>query len=114
MTNMLEAGERQRIEWIDVAKGIGILLVAATHVFGGSIAKYSEWFYMPLFFFLSGYLYVPAEEWHRFVTKRARHLLLPYAGCYFRNNSITGTVTFGRCAGRFSTMDCSELSPCFA
>ena len=68
----------ERIEWIDVVKGIGILLVAGSHIFGGAVGKYSEWFYMPLFFFLSGYLYAHAAGWS-FIGKRVRHLLLPYA-----------------------------------
>jgi len=77
---------RQRIEWIDIAKGIGILLVAGSHIFGGWVTKYSEWFYMPLFFFLSGYLYDrPAEgvSFVSFVGKKIRHLLLPYATFLF-------------------------------
>ena len=50
----------RRIEWIDTAKGIGILLVIIAHVcnIGGAFAPVSLLiysFHMPLFFILSGY-----------------------------------------------------------
>jgi len=36
---------KQSIEWIDVVKGVGILLVAGSHIFGGMAGKYSAWFF---------------------------------------------------------------------
>jgi len=46
-------------KWVDVAKGMGILLVVLGHVIGLPlpIRKYIYSFHMPLFFFISGYLY---------------------------------------------------------
>ncbi len=46
----------KRIEWIDVLKGIGIILVILghTHVL---FRTYIFSFHMPLFFFISGYLF---------------------------------------------------------
>ena len=69
----------KRLDWVDVVKGIGILLVVEEHVIRSGLSYYSEWFFMPLFFFISAYLLrmdntAPAD----FVRKRARHLLLPY------------------------------------
>lgn len=51
-----------RIEWIDIAKGIGIILVIAGHCFylGYSYPLYA--FHMPLFFFLSGLLFKDKNE----------------------------------------------------
>ena len=51
-----------RIEWIDIAKGIGIILVIAGHCFylGYSYPLYA--FHMPLFFFLSGLLFKDKKE----------------------------------------------------
>ena len=46
-----------RIEWIDIAKGIGMILVIVGHTFalGYSFPLYA--FHMPLFFFISGLLF---------------------------------------------------------
>ena len=48
---------KKRIEWIDISKGIGIILV----IMGHTIAlRYSQWlytFHLPLFFLLSGLVY---------------------------------------------------------
>jgi fucose 4-O-acetylase-like acetyltransferase len=72
----------QRIVTLDVAKGIGIVLVVLGHnpVFRENAKPLYEavyLFHMPLFFFLSGmtFRFAPAEEALR---KRARSLLVPY------------------------------------
>lgn len=39
---------------IDVAKGIGILLVVFAHIYKGSCTDFIYLFHMPLFFYLSG------------------------------------------------------------
>uniref|UniRef100_UPI001C2F5592 acyltransferase family protein n=1 Tax=Micrococcus sp. GbtcB5 TaxID=2824750 RepID=UPI001C2F5592 len=48
-----------RVEWIDTAKGMGIFLVILGHTgsLGGRITNYIYSYHMPLFFFLSGYLF---------------------------------------------------------
>ena len=74
---------RDRIEWIDIAKGIGIILVVFGHVWRKNIPQ--NWlysFHMPLFFFISGWL-VDLENlkkirWIEFITKKALTLLVPY------------------------------------
>ena len=48
----------KRINWIDQAKGIGILLVVIGHMnIPQDLSKIIFSFHMPLFFFISGYLY---------------------------------------------------------
>ena len=48
----------KRINWIDQAKGIGILLVVIGHMnIPQELSKIIFSFHMPLFFFISGYLY---------------------------------------------------------
>lgn len=87
----------KRIEWIDVAKGIGIILVVIGHVFPDASAAegigipfykfvyeliYS--FHMPLFIFLSAILgtrlleKMNSEQIRNFFIKKARRLLIPY------------------------------------
>ncbi|MCD4694754.1 MAG: acyltransferase family protein, partial [Bacteroidales bacterium] len=49
---------KQRFEWIDIAKGIGILLVVYGHCQPPPlIEKFVYAFHMPLFFFISGFLF---------------------------------------------------------
>ena len=47
----------KRVEWIDLAKGLGMLLVILGHCvcFGGIMHNAIFAFHMPLFFILSGY-----------------------------------------------------------
>ena len=47
-----------RLEWIDKAKGIGIILVILGHTICPPNIKFWLYsFHMPLFFFLSGYVF---------------------------------------------------------
>ena len=72
-----------REKWIDIARGILIILV----VFGHSafIQYYSNWhsiiywFHMPSFFFLSGYVFKPKENYGQQAKRITMRLLLPYA-----------------------------------
>lgn len=71
----------QRIEWIDLLKGIGILFVVAGHsALSPSFVGYIFSFHMPLFFFLSGYLFSAGKypDFKSFLGKKARSLLVPY------------------------------------
>ncbi|MBM7661608.1 fucose 4-O-acetylase-like acetyltransferase [Bacillus mesophilus] len=63
-----------RLKWMDIAKGIGIILVVLGHSIP-QIAIYIYWFHMPLFFFLSGYLHKQKGD---FVSKKVASLLVPY------------------------------------
>lgn len=68
-----------RIEWIDIAKGIGIILVIAGHCFylGYSYPLYA--FHMPLFFFLSGLLFKDKNEgFVDFFKSKSNSLMRPW------------------------------------
>lgn len=70
----------ERIEWIDSAKGVGILLVMLGHCY--IEGKFTFWFYsfhMALFFFMSGYTFRAKEKYVYFFVKKIRTLLVPYA-----------------------------------
>ena len=73
---------KKRIAYIDVAKGIGILLVVAGHNDLALVSPYlHRWiysFHMPLFFFLSGYFFKPAIPFGVLFKKRFNTLLKPY------------------------------------
>lgn len=71
--------ETERIEWIDRAKGLGILMVMFGH-------NYLDWkfvfwcysFHMALFFFLSGCTFHYHDNFWKFLKKKRWGLLTPY------------------------------------
>lgn len=65
------------LPWIDYTKGIGIVLVVIAHFVEG-ISTYILWFHMPLFFFVSGYLFKESDTITSFIKKKAMRLLIPY------------------------------------
>lgn len=75
---------KQRLDYIDIARGLGILTVIYSHSGGErSLMWFIGGFFIPLFFVVSGFTYRPerqggmAEYW-AFLKKRGRRLLLPY------------------------------------
>lgn len=81
---MTEAVSKQRIEYIDVAKGMGILLVLLGHTgfISGILKQFIYAFHMPLFFVISGFLMAAKNEEERdlktLFSRKAKGLLLPY------------------------------------
>ena len=71
-----------RIEYLDIAKGIGILLVVLGHndfeVISPFVQRLIYSFHMPLFFFLSGYFLNTAVPFFEFFKKRFNSLLKPF------------------------------------
>ena len=67
-----------RIEWVDVCKGVLIVLMVCGHT-TSPFGKYIYLFHMPAFMFLTGYVEkaTPSSIWHYFV-KRFRGILIPY------------------------------------
>ena len=72
----------KRVEYIDIARGIGILLVVMGHndfaLVSPFFYKFIYSFHMPLFFFLSGYFLNTAIGFWPFLKKRFNSLLKPY------------------------------------
>lgn len=71
--------ETEHLEWADILKGIGILTVVWGHA-GSKVSFYMFWFHMPLFFWISGYLYryKPTQKGVYYLIRKAKHLLVPY------------------------------------
>lgn len=69
----------ERVRYIDIAKGIGILLVIIGHTFPGSyVQRVCYSFHMPLFFFISGLCYNHSKyDFKRLWKIRMRQLLVP-------------------------------------
>lgn len=75
---------KKRVEWIDIAKGIGIILV----IMGHTIAlRYSQWlytFHLPLFFLLSGLVYNVSKypKYTTLLKQKSKQILLPWLKFY--------------------------------
>lgn len=80
----MENGQIKRMEYVDVAKGIGIVSMLVGHHIQGAelLVKWIYSFHMPLFFLLTGYLYETrkrrAEVGAALFRKQAERLLYPY------------------------------------
>src|SRR5438552_3015287 len=73
--------QSQRISWIDVCRGIGIILVIYAHGLGTDRYRYVFYaFHMPLFFFLSGVVYNRSKhtELFPYVKKTIKNTLWPF------------------------------------
>lgn len=84
--NTLRVESKERVQWLDAARCIGIFLVILGHIsfapiFGYSIDKWIYSFHMPLFFFLAG-LTQKNLNLTESVKKAARQLLIPYLFFY--------------------------------
>lgn len=82
--------EKERIHYIDVAKGLAILIVVLGHCAVTTIGVRSRLFYtiyafhMPFWFFLSGMLY-NSKDWQSFFSGKVKALLLPYLFFFILN-----------------------------
>ena len=85
----LQCAYTQRIEWIDIAKAFGIILVSFGHIRNGD--GESVWlpaldstidaiylFHMPLFFILGGLTFSAKRSFRQFLVRKIRTLLIPY------------------------------------
>lgn len=88
----------KRIGYIDIARGIGILLVVLGHNDFGYISQFAYQiiysFHMPLFFFLSGYFINTSRVFWEFAIKRFNSLLKPYYFTIFMIYFLS--ISFGK------------------
>ena len=85
---------KERLEYVDIAKGIALLLVLCSH----SDALDLMWLMMdmciPIFFFCSGYTYSKKGSFRESITKKFKKLFIPYLFfnlvlfCIFRHFSV--------------------------
>lgn len=90
----------KRISYIDMAKGIGIILVVFGH-FGFVSESLLTWimsFHMPLFFILSGMLlshtHADRHNMSTFLQKKAKNILIPYFSFSFLSILFSGILDF--------------------
>lgn len=82
---------KTRMEWLDIAKGIGILLVILSHCLCINEAPFQLifTFHMQLFMILSGYLFTGRDPFPVLARKKAKSLLLPFCGYYLLGLAVT-------------------------
>lgn len=77
--------QKERLNWLDYAKAIGMVLVVYGHASGGDFFK--DWlysFHMPLFFFLAGITMKGKEiSYCVYIKKRVKQLLIPWTAYMF-------------------------------
>jgi fucose 4-O-acetylase-like acetyltransferase len=69
---------KNRIDWIDMAKGYGMLAVIIAHICVGPLHTWIYTFHMPLFFFLSGYVFNNNPSFKELINRKAKTLVFPY------------------------------------
>ena len=77
----------KRIAYIDIAKGIGILIIVLAHndlaAYHPTLHKFIYAFHIPLFFFLSGMFFRPDRTFGETLKRRFNTLLKPYLFAIF-------------------------------
>lgn len=77
---MINSEQKKRLEWLDIAKGMAIILMVLGHTsIPSSISNFIWAFHMPLFFIASGF----TTNWERykvgyFAIHKAKTILLPF------------------------------------
>lgn len=82
--------EKKRIEYIDLAKGICIILVVLMHFVPEIGKRYAimTCLRMPLYFCLSGLFFKDYGKFKNFLMKKTDRLLIPFIGWYILSYSI--------------------------
>jgi fucose 4-O-acetylase-like acetyltransferase len=104
---MAAGSARSSTDWVVIAKGIGIILVVIGHfhpdaspLYWSDIRVIIYSFHMPLFFVLSGYLYVNGKYAYRELVKiKVRRLLYPFVSI------AVGLCLIKFLAGRFVDLE---------
>ncbi len=75
---------KERIKYIDLIKGTGIILVVIGHLLpvNTEVRRIIFTFHMPLFFFLAGFFHKP-KEIGVFIVDKTKKLLVPYLFFFF-------------------------------
>ena len=70
--------QTDRIEWIDIAKGIAILCIIAGHMGINAVNRIVFTFHVPIFFLISGYFLSFLSDFKSYFKKCVKRLVLPY------------------------------------
>ena len=92
--------EAQRLDIIDIIKGIAIIMIVNVHLISGPFFTIGETFHVIAFFFTSGMVHALNEKWEKssfgqFVKQRSTRLLYPYlmlSICYIAFHLILNLI----------------------
>ena len=92
----------KRIEYIDLAKGMCILLVVLSHMMAYYKVSFPydsvlKCFRMPLYFFLSGVFFKQYEGFWGFFKRKVNKLLIPFAFFYLAFGVALPIVLYNHC-----------------
>lgn len=109
------ATKNVRYRYLDIARGLGIMLVIISHAHG--LSSYLINYYIPIFFVISGFTYHEGRSYTENIKKKAKRLLIPYFGYSFvllaiyvglgRTMEETKSALFGILYSRFCLYDMS-------
>lgn len=68
----------ERQKWIDAARGIAILLMLWGHNSNDIFTHWLYYFHMPLFVFISGYVFSPKADYIECLKSQLKRLYIPY------------------------------------
>jgi fucose 4-O-acetylase-like acetyltransferase len=77
-TSSAPALSRQRVDYLDVARGIAIICIILGHFRIGEINRFVYTFDVPLFFMITGYFINEKTPVKEFVKRKVRTLIVPY------------------------------------
>lgn len=67
-----------KYKYLDAARGLALLLVMISHAHG--LSSFLIFYYIQVFFIISGYIYKPGRSYGETIKKKAKRLLIPYFG----------------------------------
>lgn len=73
-------GKKQRLDWLDVSKAIGVYLVILGHlvIFNYHTFRFIFAFHMPFFFVAAGFVWKQPDSFTAFIKKCCKYYLVPY------------------------------------
>ncbi len=77
-TSPAPALSRQRVDYLDVARGIALICIILGHFRIGEIDHFVYTFDVPLFFMITGYFINEKTSVKDFIKRKARTLIIPY------------------------------------
>lgn len=88
--------ETKRIVWVDVVKYICILMVMLSHLEANTdlLRTFYTPFFLSAFFFVSGYVYKPKDNFKGFLYKKFRQLFVPWLVFSVFNILLSQIVSF--------------------
>lgn len=107
---------KMKYKYLDAARGLALFLVMFSHAHG--LSSFLIFYYIQIFFIISGYIYTPGRAYGVTIKKKAKRLLVPYFGysaflwCFYavvrRDGAAMKQSLFGVIYSRFCLYNAAE------